>query len=204
VSLEAIVDKILKDARDQTSRIEGESRAKIQSIQSECEETVRALQETSRKRAERLAEDQRRRLLSMAELDIRKEVLALKQEMIGTAFERAISKLLEQGEESYSTLLKKLILDADLEGDEELILNQKDRERIGDVLIRELNEAFSKTGKKRELRLSREIRPIKGGVILRRGRKEVNCSLESIIYSKRDSLEATVARILFPDEKKGE
>jgi vacuolar-type H+-ATPase subunit E/Vma4 len=33
VSLEAIVDKILKDARDQTSRIEGESRAKIQSIQ---------------------------------------------------------------------------------------------------------------------------------------------------------------------------
>jgi V/A-type H+-transporting ATPase subunit E len=204
VSLEAIVDKILKDARDQTSRIEGESRAKIQSIQSECEETVRALQETSSKRAERLAEDQRRRLLSMAELDIRKEVLALKQEMIGTAFERAISKLLEQGEESYSTLLKKLILDADLEGDEELILNQKDRERIGDVLIRELNEAFSKTGKKRELRLSREIRPIKGGVILRRGRKEVNCSLESIIYSKRDSLEATVARILFPDEKKGE
>jgi V/A-type H+-transporting ATPase subunit E len=204
VSLEAIVDKILKDARDQTSRIEGESRAKIQSIQSECEETVRALQEASSKRAERLAEDQRRRLLSMAELDIRKEVLALKQEMIGMAFERAISKLLEQDEESSSTLLKKLILDANLEGDEELILNQKDRETMGVFLIRELNEAFSKTGKQRELRLSREIRPIRGGVILRRGRKEVNCSVESIIYSKRGELEAIVARILFPDEQKGE
>lgn len=204
MSLEAIVDKILKDAREQTSRIEGESRTKIQSIQSQCKETVRAFQKASRKRAEKLAEDQRRRLLSMAELDIRKEVLALKQEMIGTAFEKAISHLLEEDKERYSALLKKLILDADLEGDEELILNQKDRERIGDVLIRELNEAFSKTGKKRELRLSRESRPIRGGVILRRGRKEVNCSVESIIYSKRDELEAKMARILFPDEKKGE
>jgi V/A-type H+-transporting ATPase subunit E len=204
VSLEAIVDKILKDARDQTSRIEHESRAKIQSIQSECEETVRDLQEASSKRAERLAEDQRRRLLSMAELEVRKEVLALKQETIGTAFEKAICKLLEEDEERYSTLLKKLILDANLEGDEELILNQKDRETMGVFLIRELNEAFLKAGKKGNLRLSREIRPIRGGVILRRGRKEVNCSAESIIYSKRDSLEATVARILFPDEKKGE
>ena len=204
MSLEAIVDKILKDARERTSRIEGESRAKIQSIQSQCEETVRALQEASRKRAERLAEDQRKRLLSMAELDIRKEVLALKQEMIETAFEKAISQLLEGDEERYSALLKKLILDANLEGDEELILNQGDREKMGDGFIRELNETFLKVGKKGGLRLSPESRPIRGGVILRRGRKEVNCSVESIIYSKRDELEAIVARILFPDEKKGE
>ena len=204
MSLEAIVAKILKDAREKASHIEREKNAQIQSIQSECEETVRALQEASSKRAERLAEDQRKRLLSMAELEIRKDVLAVKQEMIETAFERAISELLEGDEERYSALLKKLILDADLEGDEELILNQKDRETVGVFLIRELNEAFLKAGKKGNLRLSREIRPIRGGVILRRGRKDVNCSVESIIYSKRDSLEATVARILFPDEKKGE
>jgi len=204
MSLEAIVDKILKDAREQTSRIEGESRTKIQSIQSQCEETVRDLLEASRKRAEKLAEDQRRKLLSMTELEVRKEVLALKQEMIGTVFEKSISQLLEGDEERYSALLKKLILDADLEGDEELILNQKDRERIGNDLIREINETLLKTKRKGELRLSRESRPIRGGVILRRGRKEVNCSVESIIYSKRDELEAKVVRILFPDGKKGE
>lgn len=137
----------------------------------------------------------------MAELDVRKEVLALKQEMIEMAFEKAISQLLEGGEERYLALLKKLILDVDLEGDEELILNQRDRETISDVLIRELNKVFLKAGKKGELKLSPEIRSIRGGVILRRGRKEVNCSIESIIYSKRDELEVTVARILFPDEK---
>ncbi|MFX1554897.1 MAG: V-type ATP synthase subunit E [Promethearchaeota archaeon] len=204
MSLEAIVDKILKDARDRTSQVEGESRAKIQSIQSQCEETVRALQEASRKRAERLAEDQRRKLLSMAELDIRKEVLALKQEMIETAFEKAISQLLEGDEGRYLALVKKLILDADLEGDEEVILNQRDRETMGDVLIGELNKSFLKAAKKGELRLSPETRSIRGGVILRKGRKEVNCSVESIIYSKRDELETTVARILFLEEKKGE
>jgi len=204
MSLEAIVDKILKDAREKASHIDREKKAQIQSIQSQCEETIRDLQETSRKRTEKLAEDQRKRLLSMAELDIRKEVLGLKQEMIETAFEQAVTQLLEEDKERYSALLKKLILDANLEGDEELILNQRDRERMGDGFIRELNETFSKTGKKGKLRLSPESRPIRGGIILRRGRKEINCSVESIIYSKRDALEASVARILFPDEKKGE
>ena len=204
MSLEAIVDKILKDARDRTSWVEGESRVKIQSIQSQCEETIRAFQEASRKRAERLADDQRRKLLSMAELDIRKEVLALKQEMIEMAFEKAISQLLEGSEERYLALLKKLILDADLEGDEELILNQKDRKRMHDGFIRVLNQALGKAGKQGELKLSPESRPIRGGVILRRGRKEFNCSVESIIYAKRDELEGTVARILFPDVKEGE
>ncbi len=204
MSLDAIVDKILKDAREQTSRIEGESRAKIQSIESQCEETVRDLLETTRKRAEKLAEDQRVKLVSMAELEIRKDVLALKQEMIETAFEGAISKLLEGDEERYSALLKKLILNADPQGDEELILNRSDRKRIGDDLIREINETLLEARRKGDLRLSPEVRQIRGGVILRRGRKEVNCSVESIIYSKRDELEAKVARILFPDEKKGE
>jgi len=202
--LDAIVDKILKDAREQTSRIEGESRAKIQSIESQCEETVRDLLETSRKRAEKLAEDQRVKLVSMAELEIRKDLLALKQEMIETAFEGAISKLLEGDEERYSALLKKLILNADPQGDEELILNQSDRKRIGDDLIRKINETLLEAKRKGELWLSRESRQIRGGVMLRRGRKEVNCSVESIIHSKRDELEVKVARILFPDEKKGE
>jgi V/A-type H+-transporting ATPase subunit E len=202
MSFEAIVDRILNDARQRAAQIEGENRAGIQSIQSQCEETVRDLQDASRKRGARLAEGQRRRLLSMAELDIRKEVLTLKQDMIGKAFERAISKLLEEDEKRYSALLKKLILNADPEGDEELILNGKDRKRIGDDFIREINDILLKAHKKGNLMLSRESRPIRGGVILRRGRKEVNCSLESIIYAKRDELEPIVARILFSDEKK--
>jgi V/A-type H+-transporting ATPase subunit E len=185
VPLEAIVDKILKDARKQTSRIEGESRAKIQSIETQCKETVRDLLETSRKRAEKLAENQRVKLVSMAELEIRKDLLALKQEMIETAFEGTISKLLEGDEKRYSA-------------------NQSDRKRIGDDLIREINATLLKVKRKGDLWLSRESRQIRGGVILRRGRKEVNCSVESIIYSKRDELEAKVARVLFPDEKKGE
>jgi len=201
MSFKAIVDRILNDARQRVSQIEEESRGGIQSIQSQCEETVRDLQETSRKRAERLAEDKRRRLLSMAALDIRKEVLSLKQEMIGVAFEGAISKLLEGDEKRSSALLKKLILDADPQGDEELILNQKDRKRMGDSL-RGINKTLLKAKRKGKLRLSAETRPIRGGVILRRGRKEVNCSIESIIYGKRDELETMVARILFPDEMK--
>lgn len=140
----------------------------------------------------------------MAQLDIRKEVLALKQDMIQMAFEKTISQLLEGDEERYSNLLKMLILNADPEGDEEVILNQKDRQRMDNGFIRVLNQALVKAGKKGELKLSPESRPITGGVILRRGRKEFNCSVESIIYAKRDELEGTVARILFLDVKEGE
>jgi V/A-type H+-transporting ATPase subunit E len=204
MSLEAIVNRILHDARQRAAQIEEESRAEIRSMQSQCKETVSTLQEASRKRAEKLAEEQRERMVSMAQLDIRKEVLALKQDILEMAFEKAISQLLEGDEEKYSDLLKRLVLNADPEGDEELILNQKDRERMHDGFIRVLNQTLVKAGKKGKLKLSSDSRPIKGGVILRRGRKEFNCSVESIIYAKRDELEGTVARILFPDVKEGE
>lgn len=204
MSLEAIVDRILSDARQRASQIEEKSRVEIRSIRSQCKETLRALREASRKKAEKLAEDQRERMVSMAQLDIRKEVLALKQDMIQMAFEKTISQLLEGDEERYSNLLKMLILNADPEGDEEVILNQKDRQRMDNGFIRVLNQALVKAGKKGELKLSPESRPITGGVILRRGRKEFNCSVESIIYAKRDELEGTVARILFLDVKEGE
>ncbi len=204
MSLEAIVDRILSDARQRASQIDEESRAEIRSIRSQCKKTVRALQEASRKKAEKLAQDQRERMVSMAKLGIRKEVLVLKQDMIEMAFEKAISQLLEGNGEKYSNLVKTLVLNADPEGDEELILNQKDRKRMDDGFIRVLNQTLVKAGKKGELKLSRESRPIRGGVILRRGRKEFNCSVESIIYAKRDELEGAVARILFPDVKKGE
>jgi V/A-type H+-transporting ATPase subunit E len=204
MSLEAIVNRILRDARQRAAQIEEESRAEIRSIQSQCKETVSTLQEASRKRAEKLAGEQRERMVSMAQLDMRKEVLALKQDIIEMAFEKAISQLLEGDEENYSDLLKTLVLNADPEGDEELILNQKDRERMHDGFIRVLNQTLVKGGKKGKLKLSPESRPIKGGVILRRDRKEFNCSVESIIYAKRDELDVTVARILFPDVKKGE
>ena len=41
------------------------------------------------------------------------------------------------------------------------------------------------------------LRPIAGGVVLRQGDIEVNCTLDSLLELSRGSLDAEVARILF-------
>lgn len=48
------------------------------------------------------------------------------------------------------------------------------------------------------LTLSEETRPMAGGLILRDGRVETNCSFEVLIRLQRGALSAEVAQVLFP------
>ena len=59
------------------------------------------------------------------------------------------------------------------------------------------NALAAKRGLPGELKLSDKTRPINGGVVLRQGDIEVNCTLDSLLELSRGSLDAEVARILF-------
>jgi vacuolar-type H+-ATPase subunit E/Vma4 len=112
-----------------------------------------------------------------------------------------MERILSLDTEAYGAFLIDLILQAEPQGDEEIVFNQKDRERFEDGWIEELNQRLVAGGKKGSLKIARETRSIRGGVMLRRGRKEVNCSVESVILSKRNQLETAVAAILFGNDR---
>ncbi len=197
MSIESLVGKILDDAKMTSSEIHQKALAEVKTCEEMAEKEVREIMDAARERAARSAAERKQRIISMAELEDRKEILKVKQQLIEEAFDRAIKRILSLEMEAYGTFLINLILRANPEGDEEILFNQRDRARFGDGWIERLNQKLLESKKKGGMRMTGETRSIQGGVIVRRGRKETNCSLESVIGSKRDRLEATVAAILF-------
>lgn len=201
MSIESLVDRIIGDTKKASAEIEQRAREEARVWEEEAEREAQRIAEAARQRADRMAGDQKQRMIAMAELEHRKEVLRVKQEVIEEAFNRAIKKILSLDTARYGDFLIDLILRADPQGDEEILLNERDRGRFRNGWVRRLNQRLERNRKKGKMRICDETRSIQGGAVLRKGRKETNCSLESMILSRRTGLEGKVAGILFKDSE---
>jgi V/A-type H+-transporting ATPase subunit E len=194
MSIESLVGRIIEDAEKASSEIEQRALEEVKTCEQMAERDVQGVMDAAKERAARSAEDRKQRMITMAQLKT-------KQELIEEAFSMALEKILSLDTAAYGAFLIRLILQANPEGDEEVLLNQRDRERFGNGWIKGLNEHLTENKKKGEMRIAGEFRSIRGGAVLRRGRKEINCSFESVFGSKRNQLEAHVAGILFKDSE---
>ena len=217
--IDADVQKEIDDALAQARRQAGEIEARYAAqAEAQAEEICR--------RGQRDAGLRRERLVDMARLEARKRLLSAKQDMVGQAFDLALKKLVELPEQDYIALLANLAVAASRTGQEQVIFSQKDRARYGKQVVTTANEILAKrvspklpeeltasragaildrvvTGASAVLSgtgmltLAEESRPMAGGLILRDGRVETNCSFEVLIHLQRDALSAEVARALF-------
>ena len=80
---------------------------------------------------------------------------------------------------------------------EELIFCSEDRERVGPAVVEQANALLQKAGKAAKLTLSAETRPMRGGVVLKDGLVETNCSIGTMISGLRPALSGKVAACLF-------
>ena len=129
----------------------------------------------------------------LARMEGRKSVLALKQDMVSKSFDMAVDKLVELPEEQYVELLAKLAAQASVTGDEQVVLNARDREKIGPAVVAAANAKLN-GGK---LTLSDETGAFKGGLLLRRGSIEANCTVELLVELCRGDMAAELAKVLF-------
>ena len=97
----------------------------------------------------------------------------------------------------YEALCAHLACGASTSGCEELIFSAEDRERVGAAVTAKANELLQKAGKPAQLTLSAETRPIRGGVVLKNGLIETNCSLGTLVDGLRPELSGKVAARLF-------
>ena len=82
----------------------------------------------------------------------------------------------------------------------EVLFNQRDRDRCGKAVIEGTQKHLaSKVSPEKlaHLQLSSQTANIDGGLVLRCGNVESNCSLSILFAQLRESLEAEVARTLF-------
>jgi V/A-type H+-transporting ATPase subunit E len=82
-------------------------------------------------------------------------------------------------------------------GEEEVIFSKEDAGSVGKALLEEINQRLKKENRPGALLLADEDREIQGGFILRRGKREVNCTLTALFATVREELEPRVAEILF-------
>ena len=179
---QAEVDMILAEANKQCADIKAEYEKKAEDSYAE---KIRA----GVKACEELAESKGR----IAQMESKKDLLSLKQELVNAAFEKAAEKILSLPEEDYVQFLLKLVSESAAGGDEEIILNESDKARFGARVV----EAANRQTANGKLTLSNETRDIKGGVVLRRGNVEVNNSLELLIGLCRNEMSAELAKVLF-------
>lgn len=224
--IEKITARIQQDANaDIAAQLKAaEEKAAAVRVQYEAqarEETAKAA-ENAEKAALQLVE----RAESAARMDAKKLVLSAKQECIDKAFEQASKMLLSLPEEEYVDLLARMAAGSSQSGQEEVLLNRRDREAVGAKVVARANQILaksvapnlpqelkeSKAGKIIDkvvtganailqgtamLTLAEETRDITGGLILRDGSVEINCAFETQLRMLRENMAADVAKVLF-------
>ena len=112
------------------------------------------------------------------------------------AYGRAKEKLLALPEEKYTAFLASQAGHAAVTGHERIVINSQDRS-MGEAIVRGANAILTERGLPAGLTLSDESGDFSGGLKLREGSVEVNCTVDTLLALSRNSLDAEIAAILF-------
>lgn len=195
--IEKITDRISADVQREIDAINAEAQRECQEIRARYDELEKAEYWEIVNRSAKDAKLRMERLTNMALMESKKQILALKQEMVSLAFERAVQKLAALPEDEYVELLAGFAEEAARTGGEQLIFSPTDRARVGKKICLQANKRLEANGRQGSLTMSESTRPIRGGLILTDGRIDVNYSLETLISSHKNRLMEQVSKILF-------
>lgn len=192
-----LTSKILNDAEERKESILKEANEEKAKIVSKKEALAKSEEATMVEKAKTEAKTAKERIISGAELKSRNEKLTAKQAVIDKVFENSIEKLCKMSDQEIKEFIKNKIVNADIVGDETIILNEKGNKLVDANLLKEINSELLAKGKKGELTISKEVRNFKGGFILEKDGIEINNTFEDLVNSERDDLEFEVAKVLF-------
>jgi len=192
-----VVEKILADARAEAQKIKKEAEEKESAEQVRLNEQLDEYKKQTEIIAQKAGEDEKSHILAAARMDIAKEFLAEKRKILDEVFEQAHQQLQNLPDDEYRALIKKLILDAVETGDEEVVIDTKEK-RIDREFIKQINSELG-SGKKSDLRLSDQKQDIGAGFILKRGKVKTNVSIGVLLDQARKELEIELAKELFSE-----
>ena len=190
---EKIIAHIKGDAQAQVDAILAQAERQCAAIREDYDAKAREAYGEKIRKGVKDCQDKLDSVDRIGQMEMRKAVLALKQEMVSKSFDMACDMIVNLPAEQYVKLLAKLAANASVTGDEEIVLNAKDKAAVGDAVVKAANAAL-KGGK---LALSGETGDFKGGLILRRGAIEANCTIELLVELCRGDMSAELAGVLF-------
>jgi V/A-type H+-transporting ATPase subunit E len=198
MNAQQVVDKILSEAEQEGQKITDEAKQHVQSQKEDLNKQLDGYRAETAKLAEEAANDKTERMLATARMEIRKELMASKSELLNSVFSRAKERINSLGDDDYKKLMCQLMQKAVETGDEKVVTGKNDN-RIDHGLIKEVNRNLG-SGFKGNLGLSDEKAAIAGGFILKRGSVQINVSTDVLVDSVREDMEMEIAKELFEFE----
>ena len=199
MALQDIINKIKDDAQKESNKLKAENAIAIKEVEVGADKEISAVKVLTEELSKKQYAEEKRLKVSLATLELKNKLLAAKQDLINQAFDKSLAEIKALPADKYKELLINALLKLEISGDEEVILGSNDSDKLGASFISDLNAAFSKAGKKADLKVIDERRDNISGCVLKHGRTETICTFESIITEKRLELERDVAAILFKE-----
>ena len=196
--LEKIIEKIEEEAREQAERILSEAKDREREIIASSQKKAETIKEGILKKAQEKEQKRKESILALAALEARKRVLEFKQSIVSQVYAQLLEDLVKLTTEDYQTWLENILL-KNAAGDEEIITASSEKGKITKDFIQRINKKLTAAGKKGNLILSDKKRDFRGGVVLHRGKLEINYSFENLLKNSRDITESEVVKILFTD-----
>ena len=179
--IEKITGRIEADAREQASAITADAEAKCAEIRAGYDKQAQDQYWARVRDGVKTCEDRVQRMGRLAEMEARKSILALKQEMVDAAFAAALERICTMPQADYVAYLAKLAAQA----------------ACGQAVADAANALLAQQGKQARLTVSPATRDLRAGFVLQQGDIEVNCAVETIAELCRSDLAAQVAEVLF-------
>ena len=218
--LNKITDKILSEAQAKADKILADAEAECDRINAEYAERAEKIRSDISTEAEKGGMEYVARIRSTAATSKRNLLLQTKSDLIDGVFASVLEQTRTLELDKYNEILVGLLSAALLEqieseeisrtlyGEEEalapecyeVIFNQRDRDRSGKTVVEGVQNHLSgkvAPEKLARLTLSSQSANIDGGLILRCGSVESNCSLSILFAQLREGLESEIARTLF-------
>ena len=218
--LEKVTGKIIADAeadaREILERAEAECTAIREKYKAQQDSELEALRENNDRECQSLVV----RARSSAAMAKRNAILEARAVILNEAYASAEKQIRGMSGEQYVEFLCKMLRTAlknQLEGEEdslrlygedisperyEVLLNARDRDYYGERVMRSFRAGLGAkfpAGALAKLCLAEDSAPIDGGLVLRAGAVETNCSLSMLMAETRRETETRVSRILFGD-----
>ena len=190
--LEKIVARMEADTRAECDALTASAAENAAAILRDCRAQADAVARDSRQRAEAQAAEHLEHLNGSSQLACRQRVLAEKQRMLDEAFARAADALLKLPRPEYIDLLASLAAENG-QGGEALVFSAADRDTVGQAVVDAANGKKPGAG----FTLAADTRETGGGVVLQRGRMEINCGFAELLRRTRQEDSSAVAAVLF-------
>lgn len=188
MGLERITDRIIADAMAEAKKLVESAGQRAAQIEAEGEAELLAerakQEEKNRQTEERLQQN----MTAMARSIERQMLLAVENEVAQELTKAAKQQILDMDTAEYFDFLADLYRSNAEQGDWEILLSQEDKARMPEEFIKRLNEI------NKSVTLSTDT-IAKRGFVLRRGKIEINCTIDAVFEDKKNIIADIIAAV---------